>query len=154
MSVLFGGTLPLYLASSTPTVDIVCLFVCFLFFKEGSSASFLVASGLGWAADIYSGGGHGVFLLCYFSAFGAGYVASMFLDIEHPKGQVLFVFSAALARRLTFVPASLAFNPLGKLPDGLLIGSLLGALLTAFLAPVFFFALERIRSGLGLEEER
>ena len=94
-----------------------------------------------------------MFMLGYASAFGASYAASLFLDMDQPKGQIIFVLAAAFARKTAFIPASAAFSAGSLIPEMSLWNVIFGSLLTAFLAPAFFFALGRLRASLGLEGE-
>jgi cell shape-determining protein MreD len=100
--------------------------------------------GMGLLADIYSGGGHGIFLLAYAFSFGGIYASALFMDLEHPKGQIIIVTLSAFLRRIGLVPGFVAFSLGQQFSEGFVFGGLVTAALTGLLAPFAFYLLDRI----------
>ncbi|RJR19510.1 MAG: hypothetical protein C4582_10405 [Desulfobacteraceae bacterium] len=139
------------LGSAVPNIDVVALIMCYMFLRGGAVSSAVFAMGLGLVADIYSGGGHGIFLLSYLFALGGILVAAIFLDLYHPKGQIFVVFLAVLIRRLGLVPGLEAFSSGQSLPEGYITMSVAASVLSGLLAPFGFYLLDKLKTSISGE---
>jgi len=141
------------LGSAIPGVDISALLICHLFIRSGIKGAFLFAIGMGLLADIYSGGGHGIFLLAYAVSFGGIHASALFMDLEHPRGQIIIVTLCAFLRRIGLVPGFIAFSFGQHLPGGFFWGGMVTAALTGLLAPFVFYLLDKLILRIEGEEE-
>ncbi len=125
--------------------DLLTILTAYLFLSYGRTASGVFALSQGLFVDLFSGGIHGVFILLYLSVFCTVWFGSRFVDLQTAKGQVFIVLLAMLSKTVLFILMVLVVSQGVFAPRSFLGVWILLMLISALLAPVAFFILDRLK---------
>ncbi len=130
--------------------DLIIVLSAYLFLRGGVYQAGVFAFVQGLCMDVYSAGFEGLFVFLYLCSLGVVAIASGFIHLGNPRGQVLIVAMAWIAKEALFFVAvatlagQLAFS--SAQPRTLA----LSFILSVVLAPVVFYFLDRLRLSIGL----
>ena len=130
--------------------DLIIILTAYLFLRGGVYQTGAFAFVQGLCMDAYSVGFQGMFVFLYLCCLAVIAIASTFIHLSNPRGQVLIVAMAWTAKKALFLAViatladKLALSPLR--PRTLV----LSFILTVVLAPIVFYFLDRLRLSIGL----
>jgi hypothetical protein len=141
---LGGGTVPLQLL-------VPC--IAWLALEAESVEGALASAGIGYAMDLFGGGGDGLFVFVGVLVFLGARAAGMAVDLRARGGFAVLTGAACLVASLgAMLLQRWAGVPEAAPGPGLLLRAIAEAILTAAVAPLVWIGMNRLDALLGREE--
>ena len=128
--------------------DFIVVLMAYLYLRSGISQAGLFGFVQGMCVDVYSVGFKGLFVFLNLCALGVIALASGFIHLNNPRGQILIVAMAWVIKKGLFFALLMALRGEAAVSDILLWPLLLAFILTVISAPIVFYFLDRLRLSI------
>lgn len=126
-------------------LDLLIVCIAYIILEYGQTPAWVFAFGQGLLVDQFSGGLQGLFTCIYLGVFGSVYLGCRFFNLDSPKGQMILVALAGVAKHLLFMVILWVFSLRVVLlgPRLFLLGA--SVMVTALSTPVVFYLFDALR---------
>ena len=132
-------------------LDLIAIFIAYLFLFYGQIPVGVFAFGQGLLIDVMSCGLHGCFTLLYLGVFWSVYLGCKFFDLKEIRGQVIIISIAVFLKKILFFVLLIVFSLEVDFSWSFPLISVASAIVTGFVAPFIFFLINRLRD-INLKE--
>ncbi|MCP4664827.1 MAG: rod shape-determining protein MreD [Deltaproteobacteria bacterium] len=139
------------IGSDSFDLDVLTIFIAYLFLFYRSVPVGWFAFGQGLLIDIFSGGFHGLFTFLYLVVFGGIRLGARFFNPQGPKGQMIIIALAVLLKKALLLMVVNAFSRELVFSTYFLFSSAASAIATGMAGPILFSLLNRLR-GVSFED--
>lgn len=120
-------------------MDLVTILIAYLWLGYGQTGAGLFALGQGLLMDLFSGGVMGFFAMLYLAVFFTIQIGSRFFEIQSFRGLIVLIVLAVLMRQVMLLGMLELFSFTIHFSWANCVSFGLSALISGFLAPLFFF---------------
>ena len=125
-------------------VDLVILFIVYLYIFYGDIGAGIFAFGQGLMIDVFSGGILGLFTIVYMIIFIVVKIGSYPFHLGSVEGQIIFISLATLSKEFLLIMFMYLFSLEIILSIAVLSALFSSSIFTGLFAPALFFILNRI----------
>lgn len=134
-------------------VDLVIVFIIYLFIFHGDTSAGIFALGQGLLIDVFSGGILGLFTLVYVIFFIGVKFGSYPFHLQSSAGQIIFISLASLLKEFLVLIFMNLFSFEIAFSFTTFTALFASSIFTGLLAPVIFFILHQINSLVAAPSE-
>jgi len=120
-------------------VDLVIIFIAFLFAFYGDIGAGIFALGQGLLIDIFSAGLLGLFTFLYLIIFIVIRLGSRFFNLRTPKGIIIIISVAVIIKKILFVTLLYLFSLESIFPFSFFVASVSSAICSGLISPFLFY---------------